>query len=216
MGGTIDDFELAFRQHLRTRIRETVAWVPQAWQAALRWTEALIDLPALQHLLEDAPLPKWLRADPQLAVYVAPNRSMRRALLAQGSLAPLVASAETAVPSRRAASARREALHPVLQAWQTQWQQRWPDCSDEQRAALQRLLRTVRAHLLAFAALSVETTAQARAALAERALHQLHEAAAQPAALFAYLLLVALDVERLRGEFVVRAAGVLTADEASQ
>jgi hypothetical protein len=215
MGGTIDDVELGFRQHLRTRIREAVGWAPQAWQSALRWTEALIDLPALQHLLAEAPLPKWLRADPQLASYVAPNRSMRRALLAQGWLAPLIAAAETAAPPRRTASARREALHPLLQAWQAQWQQRWPDCSEEEHAALQRLLRTVRSHLLAFAALSVETAAQARAALAERTLRQLHAAAAQPVALFAYLLLVAVDVERLRGEFVLRAAGALPADEVS-
>jgi len=214
MSGTVDDLELAFRQHLRTRIREAAHWAPRAWEAALRWTEALIDLPALQHLLVDAPPPKWLRSDPQLAGYVAPNRSMRRALLAQGHFAPLVAAAEASSP-RRTATSRRDVLHPLLQAWQAQWQQRWPACTEEQRVALQRLVRTVKAHVLAFAALSVEATHGARTTLAERVLRQLHDAAAQPAALFAYLVLIALDVERLRGEFVLRAAGTALAEGAA-
>jgi len=59
-----------------------------------------------------------------------------------------------------------------------------------------------------FAALPVESAAGARERLAERVRRQLHDAAAQPAALFAYLLLVALDLERLRGELVLQAAGL--------
>jgi hypothetical protein len=210
MRGTIDDVELAFRQHLRARIREAASWAPQAWRAAIRWTEALIDLPAVQHLLSDAPLPRWLTADPHLSAYAAGNRAMRRAHLAQGPLAPLVEAMSLAAqpgPTRAAARRPGERLHPLLQAWQAQWQRKWPACSDEQRTALLQLLHTVRAHLAAFANLPVETTAAARERLAERARRQLHDAAGQPAALFAYLLLVALDVERLRGEFVLRAAG---------
>ncbi len=209
MSGTIDDLELAFRQHLRARIREAAGWAPQAWHAALRWTEALIDLPALQHLLADAPLPKWLRSDPQLAAYAVQGRSARRALLAQGWLAPLAAALNANPAPRRSASTKSEVLHPLLQAWQAHWQQRWPACSEDQRAQLQRLARIVQAHLLAFASLPVDATAAARATLAERALRLLHDAPAQPASLFAYLLLVALDVERLRGEFVLRAAGAI-------
>jgi hypothetical protein len=69
------------------------------------------------------------------------------------------------------------------------------------------LARTVQAHVAAFAALPAEATAASRERLGERVRRQLHDAAGQPAALFAYLLLVALDLERLRGEFVLRAAG---------
>ena len=215
MSATIDELELAFRQHLRARIREAANWGPQAWQAALRWTELLIDLPALQHLLADVPLPRWLQADPQLAPYVAPSRAMRRALLAQSRLAPLIAAAEDNASARRVLGSRREALHPLLQAWQAHWQQRWPACGDEERSALQRLARAINAHLRAFAALSADTAGNARSALGERALRLFHGAPAQPAALFACLLLVALDVERLRGEFAVRAALPALVAEAS-
>jgi hypothetical protein len=209
MRGTIDEIELAFRQHLRARIREVTQWAPQAWRAALCWTETLIDLPALQHLLADAPLPKWLHSDPHLAGYATGDRLTRRARLSQGTLAALVAGLATHPAPRTSSAARRggERLHSLLRAWQTQWQQRWPRCSDEERTALLRLMRTLQAHLIAFGALPVEAAAPARERLAERLRRQLHDAAAQPASLFAYLLLVALDLERLRGEFVILAAG---------
>lgn len=207
--GGIDEVELGFRQHLRGRIREAAAWAPPSWRPALLWTETLIDLPALQQLLADEAPPAWLRNDPHLAPLVAPDRLGRRARIAQSALAPL-AAVDTA-PARRArtAAARRAAdpLHPLLHAWQKQWQSRWPRCSGEQREALRALQRLVRSHVAAFAALPLEATAPSRERLVERLRRFLRQAAAQPAALFAYLLLVALDVERLRGEFVLRAVG---------
>jgi len=214
MLGTIDGIELAFRQHLRARIHEVVNWAPQAWRAALRWTEVLVDLPAIRHLLGEAPLPRWLRDDPHLAAYAEGDRIARRARLSEGPLAPLVAALSrhdgTARAGRR--GRRGDRLHPLLHAWQAQWRQRWPSCSAEQGSALQLLVRTVDAHLAAFASLPTEDTAASRERLGERMRRQLHDAAAQPAALFAYLMLVALDLERLRGEFVLRAAGLAFVD----
>ena len=207
MRGTIDSIELAFRQHLRGRIREVTNWAPQAWRAALRWTEVLVDLPVIQHLLGDSRLPRWLHDDPHLAAYAIADRITRRARLTQGPLAPLVAAlAHHEAPRRAAARRGGDRLHPLLHAWRAQWQQRWPSCSDEQRAALLLLARTVQTHLATFATLPAEATAASRERLAERVRRQLHDAAGQPAAPFAYLLLVALDLERLRGEFALRAA----------
>ena len=209
MRGTVDSIELAFRQHLRARIREATSWAPQAWCAALRWTEVLADLPVIAHLLGNARLPHWMRDDPHLSAYAIPDRIARRARLSEGPLAPLIAAQAHHETPKRAGSARRgsDRLHPLLGAWQAQWQQRWPACSDEERSALLLLAHTVQTHLAAFANLPAEATAASRERLAERVRRQLHDAAGQPAALFAYLLLVALDLERLRGEFVLRAAG---------
>lgn len=212
MGGAVETTDLAFRQHLRTRIREAADWVPQEWRSAVLWTEVQPDLPALQRLLADEPPPAWLRADPQLADYLAPERPARRALILQGPLAELVATAETLAAQK--AKTRAPALHPLLQAWAALWERRWPPCGGEARAALHALARLVRRHLLAFAHLPVELAAAARGTLAERTQRLLHDAPAQPAALFAYLLLVALDVERLRGEFALRAAAPWLAAEA--
>lgn len=208
MRGTIDDIELAFRQHLRARIREAGSWAPPAWRDALRWCEALLDLPALQHLLADTSLPAWLHADPHLALYSAADRITRRARLADSPLAPLLATAAPPAAPRSAATGRGgDRLHPLLQDWLRHWQQCWPSCGEAQRTALLHLSRTVQTHVISFGALPVNDTTAARERLAERVLRQLHDAAGQPAALFAYLLLVALDLERLRGEFVLRAAG---------
>jgi hypothetical protein len=213
--GRVDSIDLAFRQHLRARIHEVTAWAPQAWRAALRWTEVLVDLPVIAHLLGDARLPHWLRDDPHLAAYAIPDRIARRARLTQGQLAPLIA----ALPHhheapRRATASRRggDRLHPLLRGWQAQWRQRWPRCSDEQRSALLLLGRTVQSHVTAFATLPAESSTASRERLADRLRRQLHDAAGQPAALFAYLLLVALDVERLRGEFALHATGLAFAD----
>lgn len=213
MGGTIDSTELAFRQHLRARIREAADWAPGLWRAAVLWTEALPDLPALQRLLSDERPPIWLRADPQLAGYVAPERAARRALIAQGPLGGLVAAAEV-VALQKAKPRAAVGLHPLLQTWSQQWQRRWPECSGDQQVALQSLLRSVRTHLQVFAHLPVELASAARASLAERVQRLLHSAPAQPVALFAYLLLIALDIERLRGEFTLRAAAPALVAEA--
>jgi hypothetical protein len=213
MRGTTDSIELAFRQHLRARVREATAWAPQAWQAALRYTELLVDLPVIQHLLGEARPPRWLLDDPHLSSLALADRVARRARLAQGPLAPLAAALAQQQAARRAGTGRGgEALHPLLQAWQAQWQQRWPRCGEQQRASLLLLARTVRTHLAGFAGLPTEAATASRERLAERVRRQLHDAAGQPAALFAYLLLVALDLERLRGEFVLRAAGLALVD----
>jgi hypothetical protein len=209
MSGAIDDIELALRQHLRARIREAAAWAPAQWRAALRHAEVLIDLPALQHLLSDEPLPGWLRTDPHFAAYAADDRPARRARLAAGPLAPLAAAADAIqrAPARLADKRRRDMLHPLLRAWIERWTASWPPHRGDERAALLQFLRTVQSHVAAFATLPLESTAAARERLAERARRQLHDGAAGPVALFAYLLLVALDSERLRGELVLRAAG---------
>ena len=209
--GTIDDIELALRQHLRARIREAAAWAPPSWRTALRWTEVLIDLPALQHLRADSPLPRWLRDDPHLGAYALPDCAARRARLVAGPYAPVVAAAlAAATPAGRRRSP--DPIHLMLMAWQDEWQRRWPNCTAEQRQGLSRLAATVRSHLATFGALPLSATDAAREHLAQRVRRQLHNAAAQPAALFAYLLLVALDLERLRGEFALRAAALAFVD----
>jgi len=201
------DVEPALRQHLRLRIRETASWAPPLWREALRFTEVLLDLPALQLLLTEPVLPDWLHAEPRLAAYAAPDLPSRRARLAASPLAPFAAAVEAAgcLPPARRGSQRL--LHPLLELWCERWVRTWPPCPAAEREALQRLLRTVRAHVEAFAELPLDAADSSREHLAERLRRQMHDAAAQPAALFAYLLLLALDLERLRGELTLLATG---------
>lgn len=202
-----DLLELAFRQQIRLRIAEVAGWSPTEWQPALRFTAWLPDLPALAQLLSDEPLPRWIAADPVLAQYAQPRLAERRAALdaTAGPLARIAATmvADTAEPGDTPVIVRRRAptLHGALVAWEAEWRALWP----QRDAGLEQLVETVKAHCLRFPLLSPDETWAARETLAARVLTLLHRHPAQPAALFAGIALHALDLERLRGEFALRA-----------
>jgi hypothetical protein len=203
------DLELAFRQQWRTRVEEMARWTPDAWTDAVRWTAHLVDLPALVHLLGDESVPPWIAGDPELALYAQSDRNERRAAIDSGPLAPIAAAVEAIEPAPRrldAAAWQRARLHAAFRAWQDGWRARWPACNDEARAGLERLAAIVRNHLAHFGALHVDDADAARIRLVADLATLLRRSAAQPAALFCYLALVALDLERLRGEIVARAA----------
>jgi hypothetical protein len=213
--GDADAIELAFRQQLRTRVDEVASWCPDDWRGTVGYTRHLPDLPALLQLLADEPPPRWIANDPELAPYAAANLAQREAALAAGPLAPLAAAARTTEEAGRghdesmARALRRlragPALHRTLAAWESEWRAGWPRVSEEVAENLNRLVQAVRTHLLRFGAVALDDAASNRQALAARLASFVHRAATQPVALFAYLALFALDIERLRGEFVVRA-----------
>jgi hypothetical protein len=203
------DLELAFRQQWRTRVEEMARWSPEGWTDAVRWTAHLVDLPALVHLLGKESAPPWIAGDPALARYAQGDRCERRAAIDDGPLAPIAAAVEAVEPAPRrpdAAAWQRARLHAAFRAWQDGWRARWPECSDDARAGLERLAATVRNHLAHFGALHIDDADGARLRLVADLVTLLRRSAAQPAALFCSLALVALDLERLRGEIVARAA----------
>lgn len=204
-GITPDDadlLELAFRQQLRLHIAEVAGWAPAEWRSALQFCTLLLDLPALLDLLgTDAP-PRWIAADPQLSAYATATTAARRAAIAAGPMARIAAILDDAVPDTGSRQHRSAPLHPALVAWEREWRTTWPDeCTD----ALEALVALVKRHLANFATLAPGATATARAELAAQVLALLHQHPAQPAALFAGILLHALDLETMRGEFVRRA-----------
>ncbi|HSQ10001.1 MAG TPA: hypothetical protein VLN25_05225 [Burkholderiaceae bacterium] len=212
--GDAEVIEHAFRQQLRTRIDEVASWSPEAWQPAVHYTRHLVDLPAIAHLLTDEPPPRWMGVDPALSTYVHAGRTDRRAALLAGPLAPITRAIEEETPARAATEPLARALrrvragppiHRAIAAWESEWRARWPRAASDLASALDDVVHAARRHVLSFATLIPDDTAAARQSLAARLIALLHRAAAQPAALFAYLALFALDVERLRGEFVVRA-----------
>jgi hypothetical protein len=97
------------------------------------------------------------------------------------------------------------ALHRALAAWESEWRARWPRVPSELLDGISEVEGTARSHLLRFGAVAVDDAGASRQALAARLATLVHRFPAQPASLFAYLGVVALDLERLRGEFVVRA-----------
>jgi hypothetical protein len=213
--GDADAIELAFRQQLRTRIDEVASWCPDEWCGVVRYTRHLPDLPALVGLLADEPPPRWVADDPALAPYAAATLAGREAALAGGPLAPLAAAVRAAgdtdrghdEPMGRALRRLRAgpALHRALAAWESEWRAGWPRASEDVTEDLNRLVQAIRTHQIRFGAVALDDAAATRQALAARLASFVHRAAVQPVALLAYLTLFALDIERLRGEFVVRA-----------
>lgn len=201
--------DAAFRAQLRSRVSELAGWSPHPWRPALLWCAHLLDVPAVAHLWTQPALP-WMATDPVLARYAGAglNDGARRALLVSGPLAPLgrallLHSTPAAAPAR--ASADPAPLPRALQAWLDHWQSLWPPIGGDARAALLALRDEVLAHRRRFAQLPVTDTQAAREAFAARVLARLRADPAQPVALFAYLVVLALDLERLRAECLLHA-----------
>jgi hypothetical protein len=224
----VDEVDAAFRAQFRARVAELGGWVPVEWRAAVRWTAHLPDIAAVAHLWTLPPL-RWMQVDPVLGRYASESSSAgaRRATLITGPLAPLgrallahAAAADAAGKSTgRAPPGTDPAPLPVvLSGWVAHWQSLWPpasiDFGAEARAALMRLCGDVLAHRHRFAQLPPADTAAAREAFATRMLARLRMDTAQPVALFAYLVVLALDLEHLRAECLAQAFDAATAARA--
>lgn len=124
-----------------------------------------------------------------------------RAWFAGGGEPPLWAERD---PALAACLAAPEPPSPVtLDAWRAAWRKRWP-AGDEDARCLAAIAAGVAAHLARFAELPAAAANDSRRALARDALRWFRRYAQSPAAAFAYLLLLALDLERLRGELLLR------------
>jgi hypothetical protein len=209
-----DDVDAAFRTQWRARVAELAGWSPTSWREAVRWSAHLADVSGAAHLWIAAP-PCWMRTDAVFARYADGNTATRRAALSTGPLAPLglaltsftsgdasAADGADAHPAARKVAA--EVLPRALAAWLAHWRALWPAVSATEQADLDGLVALTRAHRQRFAALPVADTGAAREAFAEHVTARLRADPSRPLALFAYLLLVALDLERLRAECLLR------------
>lgn len=180
---------------LRTRMRDTVAgvalWAPAAWRPAVQWTGMLIDLPAVAGLLEGQAAPGWMLADPRYRALAVAEPAVRVRLLAQGPLAPLA----TALASKRGSSGSG-----WRRWWVDEWRQRFP----HREPQLERLARDLDVHVQRMTDTATDGWA-ARRELAERAGHLFRRGFLTPLAVFAFLLLQALEFERVRAEILKRA-----------
>lgn len=185
------EIERNLRQQFRITVEEVQGWAPEPWQAAVGWLLWLTDLPLLGHLLADGVAPIGTERDPHLRGWLDGSGRLRR-------------------PAVEAAGGG-DLLIPVPlgqglgEVWLRAWRERWGSC---ERSCLRNLLqlsdqlRTYRAHLTP---VTTEAARDERRALRDRLRHLFHRSVLQPAGLFAYLALVAIDLERLRGALVTRA-----------
>jgi len=184
--------ERVLRRAWRARVAEVAAWMPPAWAAALRWCIWLAELPLVQALARGAPAPAWVADDAALRVLLTPAAE-RAALRGDAADACALLDAASAAPQQ------------TLAAWLETWHARLPA-----RAArgmlLHELLPLLQAHAAALAAPALVDAWALRQALQARLVLLLRRSVAEPGAAFVYLALAALELERLRGELVRRAA----------
>jgi hypothetical protein len=200
-----DELELRLRAELRACIAEVASWMPDEWQSALTWTAHLVDLPAVARLASGEPPLPWMKRDPVLQQYAEADADMRRAALRNGPLAAIVRAIEA--QSAEGATRHSPSVDAVARTtWLDAWRRRWPDRTGEDALALDELVRLFARHLPRFAELGTEEAWALRKDLETQLAVRFRRHALTPVAAFAYLALVALDLERLRGQLVVRAA----------
>ena len=165
--------------------------MPDEWQPAVRWCAVATDLPVLAHLARGDAALAWMPDD---AVY----RELC-ALKAGLGAAPVDGPF---VPFRAAWT------EPVRlgNAWRAEWLRRLPAAKSDDVTLLDEVARVLRRHLAAFRDPSVRDGWPLRRALEARLALLFRRAMLDPAAAFIFLALTALDLERLRGELVRRAA----------
>jgi hypothetical protein len=197
----VDAIELHLRASFRDCVEEVAGWMPDAWRQAVRWTRYLVDLPAIVRLAGGEAALGWMRRDPSLQPYADPDPEIARRALVSGPLKNIVRALE-----RTPDALRRAEYQVAREQWLVEWQLRWPDTHGEDAAALIGLTRVVLDHLTRFMAADGEDPWALRRDLESQVAARFRRHALTPTAAFAYLILTALDLERLRGHLVVRAS----------
>ena len=187
----VHELERRLREEWMRAVDEVASWQPEHWREGTRWMRWITYLPALQKLARGGRAPAWMRADPVLGPIVAREPRERAAALARTPLAPLAAGFG--------------APPDVARAWAVHWQSLWPRGGGA-RMPLQQLLATMRAHRERLAEAPPEATSRDAIQSLERRLELVfrrHPLSA--AATAAYVCLMMLDLQRLRGLLAVRA-----------
>ena len=181
--------ERMLRAAWRAYVAEVASWVPAAWRQAVLWTSLFPELPIIDALLRGE-APEWVQQDPAFGELGQADPQKRNAALTNSPLNALIAS-----------NARDETL---AARWYMHWRSLWPQRHADNRALLD-IAATINAHVerLGRAGLQ-ETSAPYRRDLVLRLTRMFRRHSGSPAALFCHLALVALDLERLRGDLIRR------------
>lgn len=182
----LHDIDHALRSAWSALLTEVRRWLPTGWRRAIDWCEAIPRLDAVAALARGEPFAPWMRADPLL-------RGLEgRAPPTDHALAPL-------------APAWGDDARQAPALWAVEWKDRLPHEAREDEA-LGRLATHVGRHVEAFGDAATHDAPVMRAELRARALSTFRRHGSEPAGVVAWLLLCALDLERLRGELARRAA----------
>ena len=175
--------ELLLRSRLRSYIDEVAGWLPKPWQAAVRWTKRLQDLPVIQYLLSDREPPAWVARDPVLAAFAGDSIDARRLAMSASDCLCLVQHWRPPLS--------------IQEVWLQCWEQSWPD-APRYAAGLRRLAGIYAGQSETVLVGSSDVRGERRAALVSAYTRAFRRYAFEPGSAIAHIWLVALDVQRLR------------------
>ncbi len=188
-GQDSDEIEGELRRLFRRHVDEVAGWVVPAWRPAVLWVRRLPDLSALRFLFTGESVPAWLQDDPEMnGMGCLPVDARLEAIKQSDCNIFFVAW---------------QAGKPLPDAWLAHWQTLWPKTArhDHSLEALGKALSQYLRVLQADTSGSVQTCSEA---LQLQLVSTFRRYSFQPAAVFSYLALTALELARLRGDLLVR------------
>jgi len=188
--------ELSLRQRFRNYTDEVARWLPGSWGAVVRPVKRLPDLPALQHLLQGEAAPQWMLEDPGLLPFTSDNMASRLETLRNSDCDYLAVAWQHD--------------KPLSKAWLEQWRHQWP-ASRRLVSGLAYTARLFQQYLEEAGRGHAATGGVLRQQLVTGLNHAFRRYSFEPAAACAHLGLIALDLEKLRGELLRRALFAETA-----
>jgi hypothetical protein len=182
------EIELMLRRQYRGYVDQVAHWLPARWVSTVQSLRRVPDLPALQHLMTGEATAAWMLEDPELRPLSSENQDMRLEAMQNPDLAWLVQGWQ-----------REQALYIT---WLDYWRSKWP-VATRLTDGLEYLARLVQQHILTQPGESI-ATGERRDALMQKLVAAFRRYSFQPAAACAHLGLIALDLEKLRGDLVGR------------
>lgn len=187
---SVHDIELILRQRFRAYIDDLSRWPADEWRTSIAWVKRLIDLPAINHILSGQPPANWMIDDPELKPFIHVNENLRDDAFLSSDCSVFLKA--------------WKAHEPLVDAWYRQWLAHAP-LKKQQQSDLDRLWRLFKKRLQTQCDNPEDSTELVRESM-ERELRGIFRSlAGKPEMIFAHLGLVALDLEKLRGDLVRRA-----------
>jgi len=189
---TAHEIEALLRGQWRGLVTDVARWMPEAWEAAVLWCAVAADLPVVAHLARGGATLPWMQEDPVFRDLCEREASGLGTAPAGGPLAPLAPT--WTEPGR------------IGNLWRDEWRRRLPARRTGDPLLVDEFAHAMSAHLGAFRDPAVSDGWPIRRTLQARLVLLFRRAMLDPAAAFVFLALAALDLERLRGELLRRAA----------
>lgn len=186
------EIELALRQKYRKHIDEITNWVPADWQKPVQWVKRLADLPVLHYLLAAGTPSDWMKNDPDITEFTADDSALRLQAMSNAGYASLVSAWQQKQNLSAGWLSDWKAMHPRVTAFTTGLQD------------LEHLLQQQLHSQLEIGNSSTQDLAVDYESITHKLAIFFRRHAFQPAAVYAYLAIIAIDLHRVRADLLQR------------